>query len=69
MPDQFAFPGSSYLASGTYDPATRELRVRFVQGGLTVHSNVPQQIVDGLKSGGGSYYRRVLYGNFGAVNL
>lgn len=65
---QLVFPGSSYLAGGTYDPDTGDLAVQFVGGGGAEHRAVPQQVVDWLVSQGGSYYRRVLYGRYGAVS-
>jgi len=66
---QLAFPGSSYLASGTYDPQTQILTVSFKSGGGCQHQGVPQQVIDWLESQGGSYYRRALYGRYDAQNL
>lgn len=66
---QLAFPGSSYLAGGDYDPQTQVLTVIFTTGGGCRHSGVPQRIVDWLQSQGGSYYRQTIYGHYGAENL
>lgn len=66
---QLAFPGSSYLSRGTYDPATQMLTVEFKSGAACEHRGVPQAIVDGLEAGGGSYYRSVLYRKYGAADI
>lgn len=63
------FPGSSYLAGGTYDPETKELAVLFVNGGGARHQPVPQTVVDNLKAHGGAYYRSAIYGRYGSVSV
>lgn len=68
-PQRLSFPGSSYLARGTYDPTSRVLTVEFRSGAVCEHSGVPRDIVDELEAGGGSFYRQVLYGQFGARDL
>ena len=41
---------STALASATYDDENLDLSITFVSGGTYTHSNVPQEIFDGLVS-------------------
>ena len=63
--DEFSFPGSSNLESGTFDDATGILTVAF-QGGGRYAGKVPRSIVDGLKGAPspGQYYWRQIRGRY-----
>ena len=67
--EQLTFPGSSYLAAGTYDPEAKILTVSFTSGGVAEHRNVPPDTVEYLKHFGGSYYRSAIYGRYGSVSF
>jgi KTSC domain len=49
---------SSNLDGGAYDPDTKMLIIRFKNGGEYSYSNVPEDVVEGLKSAGspGRYF-------------
>lgn len=48
--ESFSFPGSTNLASGSYDDETQELEITFRSGATYAYRNVPQGIVEGLKA-------------------
>lgn len=57
-PETFTFPGSSNLASATYDPDTENLDVAFQSGDVYTYFNVPMQVYRTLTLQGGSFFYR-----------
>lgn len=62
---------SSNIADLGYDPATRELRVRFAKGGLFSYADVPQEEYDALRQASsiGSYFSSKIRPKFKATDL
>lgn len=58
--ESFSFPGSTNLASGSYDDETQDLEITFRSGATYAYRNVPQGIVEGLKAAAsaGEYFAR-----------
>jgi hypothetical protein len=61
------FPGSSNVASATYDRDTQIMRVEFNNGSQYEAGSVPASMWDGLSRSPspGSFYHRHLKGQFG----
>ena len=58
----FTFPGSSNLASGSYDTESCELIIYFTSGSTYSYKDVPQAIKDGLlkaPSAGGYFAQNI----------
>ncbi len=60
------FPGSSNLASATYDPEVENLVIEFQSGSSYTFFNVPPSIYRGLQTAGsaGEYFARQIKGRF-----
>ena len=60
------FPGSSNLASATYDPDVEDLTITFQSGDSYIYRNVPPSVYRGLQSApsAGSYLHRQIKGRF-----
>lgn len=58
--ESFTFAGSSNLAGGSYDDEAQRLELEFRNGATYAYSNVPQGVVEGLRSAGsaGAYWNR-----------
>ncbi len=69
--ETFSFPGSSNLASGSYDDETQELTIEFRSGDEYAYRNVPQGIVAGLRGADspGGYFARQIRSRFGGTKL
>lgn len=54
------FPGSSNLASATYDPDVENLVIEFADGSVYTYFNVPTSVYRGLQTAGsaGQYFYR-----------
>lgn len=57
-PETTNFPGSSHLASATYDPDVENLTIDFQDGGSYLYFNVPRWKYRGLQmaSSAGKYF-------------
>lgn len=62
---------SSNIADLGYDPATRELRVRFAKGGLFSYADVPQTEYDALRQASsiGAHFSSKIRNKFKATDL
>lgn len=60
------FPGSSNLASASYDPEVENLTIEFQSGAIYVYYNVPAATYRGLQNAGsaGSYFYRQIRGRY-----
>lgn len=60
------FPGSSNLASASYDPEVENLVIEFNSGLTYTYFNVPPSIYRGLQTAGsaGEYFARQIRGRF-----
>lgn len=60
------FPGSSNLASATYDPEVENLTIEFQSGRTYTYFNVPAAIYRGLQtaSSAGEYFARHVRNRF-----
>ncbi len=58
---------SSNIEAIGYDPAARELHVRFLHGDTYAYHGVPEDVYDELMAAPskGSYLNRVIKGNYG----
>ena len=64
--ESHTFPGSSNLASASYDPDTQQMEVTFNNGRRYAANTVPRSFWDGLVNSPapGSFYHRHLRGQF-----
>lgn len=62
---------SSNIADLGYDPATRELCVRFAKGGLVSYADVPQEEYDALRQAPsiGKYFSSKIRPKYKSTNL
>lgn len=60
------FPGSSNLASATYDPEVENLKIEFIDGSVYTYFNVPNQVYRslGLAGSAGSFFHRHIKGRY-----
>ena len=61
------FPGSSNLASASYDPDVENLTITFRSGDTYVYFNVPSAAYRGLQNAGsaGEYFSRQIRNRYG----
>lgn len=61
------FPGSTSLASATYNEDDERLSITFRNGRAYTFHNVPQDVFDGLRDAGspGSYFASAIKGQYG----
>lgn len=67
---RFNFPGSSYLAAGSYDTETEELIIVFRDGAEWAYAGVPQGVVAGLQgaSSAGKYFHERIKDKYPGVS-
>lgn len=64
--ETFAPPGSSHIATVSYDSDTQELEIEFQSGDSYAYSSVPQAVVEGFRaaSSAGQYFHRQIKGRY-----
>lgn len=71
MIDEHPVSGSSNIAHGTYDEASKMMTVRFHSGGTWAYEGVSPETWQGFKDAGskGEYLHRQVRGQFGSRKL